>query len=63
MTMMNVSFFYCQIMIGPWFIFERNHGCGPIPDGKSGWDPVMASMSDTIFLSKIYFSFSFTIKK
>lgn len=59
MTMMNTTFFYCQVMMGPWFIFERDHNCGPIENGQSGWEPVIADIQERPFIKAIYFFFSF----
>lgn len=40
MILMNVTQFYCMVIQSLWFIGRKNHGCGPIPDGMSGWDPI-----------------------
>jgi len=59
MTMMNTTIFYCQIMIGPWFIFKRTHGCGPIEDGQRAWDPVTAEIYESKWKTYLYTTFSF----
>lgn len=40
MVMMNCTQFYCMVIVSLWFIIPKEHGCGPIADGMSGWDPV-----------------------
>jgi hypothetical protein len=27
-------------ILGLWYIFPRNHNCGPIPNEKYAWKPI-----------------------
>lgn len=41
MIIMLCSFFYFQLLLTPWVIQPRYHGCGPILNNQSGWDPIL----------------------
>ena len=41
MTMMLTTFFYFEFILAPWFIFRFEHGCGPIANGLSGFEPLL----------------------
>ena len=40
MILMNGTQFYCMVIQSLWFIDKKDHNCGPIPNGMSGWDPI-----------------------
>ena len=42
------------MIVSLWFIFPRQHGCGPIDDDMSGWDPVEEKISAYEVLKNIY---------
>mmetsp|Transcript_5649 Transcript_5649/g.8933 ORF Transcript_5649/g.8933 Transcript_5649/m.8933 type:complete len:157 (+) Transcript_5649:1846-2316(+) len=54
MVMMNCTQFYCLIVVSLWFIMPRQHGCGPIADGMSGWDPVEVEIRKRPWLDSCY---------
>jgi hypothetical protein len=60
MVMMNVTFFYCQVIISEWFFVPSAHGCGPIPDNVRAWDPMVEEIKrEHPILSVIYTLFTF----
>ena len=59
MTMMNTTIFFVQLMYGPWFIFPRAHGCGPIEDNTAGWDPVLDIIKKSKFTEYLFTGFTF----
>ena len=48
MTLMVTTFFYFEFIIAPWFIFKFVHDCGPIPDNKSGFEPIINFIYDKL---------------
>ena len=46
MRFMNITIFYVQLIISPWFILTVSEDCGPIPLGKKGWDPITEWIGD-----------------
>lgn len=59
MVMMLATFLFFQGIIVPWFIYERDHDCGPIANGKSGWDPLMAYIKQHDFWKFLFFTLTF----
>ena len=46
MFMMLCTFFYFQLLVTPWLMSARYHGCGPIPNGERGWGPARKYIAD-----------------
>ena len=59
MTMMNTTILFVQVMYGPWFIIKQDHNCGPIENGKAGWDPVLETINQNDFTHAIFTGFTF----
>ena len=54
MVLMNLTLWCYILFMGLWYIFPRNHGCGPIPNGKYAWYPVEQQVRDKPLFNSIY---------
>ena len=56
---MNITFWIQIIFLGLWFIFPRQHNCGPIENGQYGWQPVETWIEAVNVLKQIYVCITF----
>ena len=54
MVLMNMTFWGYILSLGVWFIFPRDHNCGPIANGHYGWLPVEQEFQKTEILHLFY---------
>lgn len=40
MILANVIYFYYILFLAHWFIYPKEHKCGPILNGQDGWSPI-----------------------
>ena len=56
---MNITFWIQILFLGLWYIFPRDHNCGPIENGQYGWQPVEEWIEATNILKQIYIIITF----
>lgn len=52
--LMNMTFGFNIVMLSFWFIFSREHDCGPIENGKYGWYPIEERVKEFAFTDSFY---------
>ena len=54
MVLMNLTLWAYILSMGLWYIFPRDHNCGPIPNGQYAWYPMEQKVNDRPILDALY---------